>query len=59
MSRLPAPTPEHESFVCSHCGATVSPPESGTELRLFALAARPLTRLPFPYRVIDGYEAKR
>ena len=124
MSRLPVPKPDHLSFVCAHCGATISPPESGSEqrnhcprclwslhvdlrigdrhsacrglmepvgiwtkengewavihrcvscgflranriaadddeLRLFALAARPLTRLPFPYRVFDGYEVKR
>ncbi|HUX21461.1 MAG TPA: RNHCP domain-containing protein [Spirochaetia bacterium] len=121
MSRLRAPTPNNESFICAHCGATVSPPEAGSEqrnhcprclwslhvdlrtgdrhsackgqmepvgvwtkekgewalihrcitcgflranriacdddeLRLFALAARPLTRLPFPFRIIDTYE---
>lgn len=124
MSRLPAPTPDFESFVCSHCGATISPPESGSEqrnhcprclwslhidlrigdrrsscrgmmepvgiwtkdngewavihrcvacgflranriaadddeLRLFALAARPLANLPFPYRMIDSYGVQR
>jgi len=29
------------------------------EMRLFTLAARPLTRLPFPYGVIDAFEANR
>jgi hypothetical protein len=124
MSRLRAPTPTNESFICVRCGTTVTPPETGTEqrnhcphclwslhvdlrigdrrsgcrgamepvgvwtkengewalihrcvkcgflranrisgdddeLRLFALAAKPLTRLPFPYGLIDAYEVTR
>lgn len=124
MSRLHETTPGDETFICAHCGATVTPPESGSEqrnhcpkclwslhvdlrigdrksgcrgemepvgvwtkengewalihrcvrcgflrtnriaadddeLRLFALAAKPLTRLPFPYRMIDAYMATK
>ena len=121
MSRLRAPFAGFQTFICSRCGATVTPSKVGSrernhcpkclwslhvdlrigdrqsgsrglmepiavwtkengewalihrciscgflranricgdddELRLFMLAARPLARLPFPYRTIETFE---
>jgi len=123
MSRRPDLASSTNSFICVHCGSTVTPPESGSrqrnhcpkclwsvhvdlrigdrrsgcrapmepvgiwtkengewsvihrctgcgflranrisadddELRLFMIAAKPLARLPFPYRTMDRYLAR-